>query len=192
MRRKSEKQLIRRLRERDESAFNKIVTSYQHKVYNLVYQIVRDRHEAEDVCQEVFVSVFRSIHRFRGDSQFSTWLYRIAVNHAKNRVKYLARRQRSKQQSLDDTREGDMAEPIGERIANPERTALGLELEEVLQNAIATLDEDQRTLIVLRDIQSLTYAEISEIAQIPEGTVKSRLHRARMQLTHIVKRHMDG
>ena len=192
MRARSEKHLIRKLRERDESAFNKVVTLYQHKVFSVVFRMIGDRQEAEDISQEVFISVFRSIDRFRGDSQFSTWLFRIAVNHTKNRIKYLARRQAAKQQPLDESRAGELGNPIGEKIAGPDKVAMGLELEDILKKGIAKLDDEQRALVVLRDIQGLTYAEISTISELPIGTVKSRLHRARLNLSRIVRNHMKG
>lgn len=190
---RQEDKLVRLLKRRDEGAFRKVVALYQHRVYNLCFRMLGNVQEAEDLAQDVFVTVFRSIDSFRGDSKFSTWLYRIATNHAKNRIKYLARRKSRQKQPLDDVDEGALGEPIGgERVSRPDRQAMGHELERLLQRAIAELDEEHRTLIVLREIESLSYQEIGEITGLAAGTVKSRLHRARLQLKEIVDRYQAG
>ena len=93
---KRDRKLVRALRARDEDAFRELVSVYQHKVFNIIYRILNDRQEAEDVAQEVFITVFKHIDQFRGDAKFSTWLYRIATNHARNRIKYLSRRAKKK------------------------------------------------------------------------------------------------
>src|SRR5215831_20192318 len=103
-----ERLLIRRLQQRDEKAFEEVVRLYQHKVYNLVYRMLGNREEAEDVAQEVFVTVFKAIDSFRGEAKFSTWLYRIAANHCKNRLKYLGRRARRRTEDLDGTAEREL------------------------------------------------------------------------------------
>lgn len=180
-----ERLLIRRLKERDEKAFKEIVRRYSDQVYNMTYRMLGNREEAEDVAQEVFIIVFKSIDSFRGDSKFSTWLYRITANTCKNRIKYLARRyDRSKSQydeSIDSNQAaGALTAPSAPR--RPDAALQGLELEQKLQAAIDSLDEDHRLLVVLRDIQELSYDEICEITGVPEGTVKSRLHRARAAL----------
>lgn len=189
---KQEKKLLRLLKQRDESAFRKVVTLYQHKVFNLVFRMLGDEQEAEDVAQEVFVSVFKSIDSFRGESKFSTWLYRIATNHARNRIKYLARRKNRQKDSLQDVEEGALNNPIGSRPVAPDRVLMGRELERVMQHAIASLEEEHRTLIVLREIEHLSYAEIGEITGLAAGTVKSRLFRARLQLKTIVSQYLAG
>ena len=183
---KQEEKLIRLLKQRDERAFRKMVKLYQNKVYNLVYRMLGDQGEAEDLAQDVFVTVFKSIDGFRGDAKLSTWLYRIATNHAKNRIKYLARRKTKKSDPIDDLIESPSMQPIGERIARPDRVVMGKELEQTLQRAIASLEEEHRTLIVLREIENLSYAEIQEITGLAVGTVKSRLHRARLQLKKVI------
>lgn len=191
---RQEDKLVRLLKRRDEAAFRRMVGLYQHKVYNLCFRMLGNAQEAEDLAQDVFVTVFRSIDSFRGDSQFSTWLYRIATNHAKNRILYLARRKSRQRQPLDEVDEAALGEPIGggERVSRPDRQAMGHELERLLQHAIAQLDEEHRTLIVLREIENLSYQEIGEITGLAAGTVKSRLHRARLQLKEIVDRYQAG
>src|SRR6185295_19061844 len=104
-----ERLLIRRLQQRDERAFKEVVRLYQHKVYNLVYRMIGNREEAEDVAQEVFVTLFKSIDSFRGEAKFSTWLYRIATNHTKNRLKYLGRRSYKATGELDEAAERELA-----------------------------------------------------------------------------------
>ena len=180
-----ERLLIRRLKDRDEKAFREIVRRYSDQVYNMTYRMLGNREEAEDVAQEVFIIVFKSIDSFRGDSKFSTWLYRITANTCKNRIKYLARRHDRQKSEYDegidrDQAAGAVTAPNAPR--RPDAAMAGLELELKLQDAINSLDEDHRLLVVLRDIQELSYEEICEIMGLPEGTVKSRLHRARAAL----------
>ena len=186
---KQEQKLIRRLKSRDEAAFRAVVRLYQDKVYNLVYRMLGDVQEAEDISQEVFITVFKNIDAFRGDSRFSTWLFRIAINHCKNRLKYLGRRARGRTQTLDDTPEGALGQAaLGAQLPRPDSMAVGKELEKVVQRAIGMLDEEHRALIVLRDIEHMPYDEISTITGLNLGTVKSRLHRARVALKEQVRR----
>lgn len=182
-----ERLLLRRLRERDERAFREMVEEHQDRVFNLLYRMIGAREEARDLAQEVFVTVFKSIDQFRGDSKLSTWLYRIAANHCKNRIKYLSRRHDRDTGVLDDVAEKASAAqggvPIASgHIAGPHAALEGAETERLVQRAIAELDEDQRLVVVLRDIEELSYEEIGAITGLPEGTVKSRLHRARLAL----------
>ena len=188
-----ERLLLRKLHERDEEAFREIVELYRNRVYNLSYRMLGNREEAEDISQEVFITIFKSVDTFRGDSKLSTWLYRIAANHCKNRIKYLARRHDRSQDQYDE-------EVLRERAAGaltspsqapaPDQHLEGVELEQLMQSAIAALDEDHRLLVVLRDIEELSYEEICGITSLPEGTVKSRLHRARMALRKKMLKHM--
>jgi RNA polymerase sigma-70 factor (ECF subfamily) len=181
-----ERMLIRRLQQRDERAFEEVVRLYRHKVFNLLFRMTGSREEAEDLAQDVFVTVLKAIDTFRGESKFSTWLYRIATNHCKNRIKYLGRRSHNSTTELNDAAERDLqrAQPstLTPHVAGPEAVLEGLQLERIVQAGIASLDEEHRTLIVLRDIENLSYEEISAITGLPEGTVKSRLHRGRMAL----------
>jgi RNA polymerase sigma-70 factor (ECF subfamily) len=185
-----EHRLIERLRQRDELAFNEIVELYQSRVYNLVYRMLGNREEARDVAQEVFITVFKAIHLFRGESKFSTWLYRIATNHCKNRLKYLGRRAVFPKTQLDELTEREQLESASMStsgtVERPDRLLEGREVEKLLQEALEELDEDHRLLIVLRDVQNMSYQEISDITQLAEGTVKSRLHRARAALRELL------
>ncbi|MGD0837074.1 MAG: sigma-70 family RNA polymerase sigma factor [Polyangia bacterium] len=182
----SERMLLGRLLKRDEDAFSEVVRAYGDRVYNLVLRLVGSPAEAEDIAQEVFVTVFKSIDSYRGEAKLSTWILRIAANHAKNRIKYLARRRTTGQMLADGTDVTEMADedtaPAQAHFDAPDVILEAVETERLLQSAIAKLDEEQRLLVVLRDVEELSYDEIIEITGLPEGTVKSRLHRARMAL----------
>jgi RNA polymerase sigma-70 factor (ECF subfamily) len=189
----TERRLIRRLRERDEKAFQEMVEQYRNQVFNLTFRMLGSREEAEDVSQEVFITIFKYIDSFRGDSKFSTWLYRITVNHCKNRIKYLSRRHDRRQSEYDDqlTRQGaDAGLAAPNAMPRPDSYVESVELGSLMQACLATLDEEHRTLIVLRDVEELSYEEICRITNLPEGTVKSRLHRARMALRKKIQKQM--
>ena len=186
--------LLRRLRARDERAFEEMVSLYRDRVFGLILRMVGNREEAEDLAQEVFITVLKSIDGFRGESKFSTWLYRIAANHTKNRIKYLQRRAYKATGEYDEAAEhavqrGEAAAP---RPLNPESAMAGAQIDRVVQGAIAELDEDHRELVVLRDMEELSYEEIVAVTGLNEGTVKSRLHRARTALKEIVQRRLQG
>jgi RNA polymerase sigma-70 factor, ECF subfamily len=190
-----ERRLIRRLRDRDERAFREVVEQFGDQIYNLTYRMLGDAGEAEDLAQEVFITLFKSIDSFRGDSKLSTWLYRIAANHCKNRIKYLARRHDRQQSSyLDEVAvaEGGAAARVAgvSSPPAPDTQLAGMQLERIVQQTIAELDDDQRLLVILRDVEELSYGEICEITSLPEGTVKSRLHRARMALRRKMQKHI--
>ena len=186
----AERKLVERLKRRDEAAFNAFVRLYQDKVFALVNRMLGNRAEAEDLAQEVFITVFRSIDSFRGDSRIGTWLYRVAVNHCKNRMKYLDHRSTKGHDAIEDAPETQMTEggPVTSRVDRPDEAMEGTEIEKKIQAALASLDEDHRTLIVLRDLEGLAYEEIVTITGLPDGTVKSRLHRARAALRDAIER----
>jgi len=187
----SERMLLGRLVKRDEEAFNEVVRSYGDRVYNLVLRLVGSPSEAEDIAQEVFVTVFKSIESYRGEAKLSTWILRIAANHSKNRIKYLARRRTSGQELRDGTDATEMADegtaPAQAHFDAPDVVLEAAETERLMQAAIAKLDEEQRLLVILRDVEEMSYDEIVEITGLPEGTVKSRLHRARMALKDMLE-----
>jgi RNA polymerase sigma-70 factor (ECF subfamily) len=188
----AERLLIARLKERDGQAFDEIVQLYGDKVFNLVYRMLGNRHEAEDVAQEVFITVFKTVDGFRGEAKFSTWLLRIAANQSKNRIKYLSRR--PTEGEIDDVVEARAAAETPARavqahIDGPDVLMEAAELETLMQRAIAALDEEHRLLVILRDVEELSYQEIGEITGIPEGTIKSRLHRARVAIKEELDKH---
>jgi RNA polymerase sigma-70 factor (ECF subfamily) len=184
----NEEQLLRRLRARDERAFTTLVITHQTRVYGLCLRMVGNAAEAEDLAQEVFVRAFQAVDRFRGDSLLSTWLYRIGINLCKNRLKYLGRRGQGRRSSLEDVNEaalddaGGPNRPLAEPRPRPDHALEGNEARDLIQSALDTLDPEHRELLVLRDIEGLSYAEVVGITGLPVGTVKSRLHRARAAL----------
>ncbi len=187
-----ERSLLRRLRERDERAFRELVMQHRDRVYNICYRMMGNRSEAEDVAQEVFIAVFKTIDSFREESKFSTWLYRVSVNHCKNRIKYLARRHDRDRDELDENSAGANGAILGNpvRAAQPDRALESVQMEEVLREAVNSLDEEHRIVVVLRDIEDLSIEEICEITDLPDGTVKSRLHRARLALRKKLQKHV--
>jgi RNA polymerase sigma-70 factor, ECF subfamily len=190
----SEAQFIARLVARDESAFNELVLAYERRVFALVFRMLGRRDEAEDLSQEVFVQVFKAIDQFRGDAKLSTWIYRIAVNLCKNKSKYLARRHAGEQDDVDAVLErvplsAAKGVSVGD-VSRPDELVEGMELERVVKHAIAQLEPEFREVLVLRDVEDLSYEEIAAITGLPDGTVKSRIHRARAQLRALVEKVM--
>jgi len=187
-----ERSLLRRLRDRDERAFRELLELHRDRVYNITFRMLGNRAEAEDVAQEVFISVFKTIDQFREESKFSTWLYRVAVNHCKNRIKYRARRYDRAHEELDEMSHQANGAVVGApaRAAQPDRALEGAQLERLLQEAISNLDDDHRIVVVLRDVEDLSIEEICDITGLPDGTVKSRLHRARLALRKKLQRHV--
>ncbi len=187
----TEAQFVARLVARDEGAFNELVTTYERRVFALVFRMLGRRDEAEDLAQEVFVQVFKAIDQFRGESKLSTWIYRIAVNLCKNRTKYLSRRHAGKQDDLDAIHERSAFASargvvVGE-ASRPDELVEGMQLEIVVKRAIAQVDQDFREVMVLRDVEDLSYEEIASVTGLPAGTVKSRIHRGRAQLRALVE-----
>jgi RNA polymerase sigma-70 factor (ECF subfamily) len=189
-----EAQFIARLVARDESAFNELVVTYERRVFALVFRMLGRRDEAEDLAQEVFVQVFKAIDQFRGESKLSTWIYRIAVNLCKNRSKYLSRRHLGDQDDVDAMAErvplsAAKGVSVGD-VSRPDDLVEGMQLEVVVKRAIAELEPEFREVLVLRDVEDLSYEEIASITGLPDGTVKSRIHRARAQLRALVEKAM--
>jgi RNA polymerase sigma-70 factor (ECF subfamily) len=188
-----EQELVARLRRRDEAAFNAFVLRYQDRVFRILLRMLGDRAEAEDLAQEVFISIFKAIDSFRGDSLLSTWVYRVAANHCRNRLKYLSRRRR---QLTDDFDEESVAAAAGasapDRQGTPDRLLEARQTERLLEEGLRELDDEQRELVVLREVEHLSYEEIMAITGLPEGTVKSRLHRARSALREHLERRERG
>jgi len=184
--------LLRRLLDRDERAFRHLVEQHRDKVFNITFRMLGNRAEAEDVAQEVFISVFKSIEQYREEAKFSTWLYRIAVNHCKNRIKYLSRRHTRDQVEIDEsTHDTGVNGSIGAPLpSSPHKALESAQAEKLMREAIATLDEDQRIVVVLRDVEDMSIEEICAITELPDGTVKSRLHRARLVLRKKLQRHL--
>jgi RNA polymerase sigma-70 factor (ECF subfamily) len=173
--------LVQRCAAKDEIACAELVGEHQRMVVQLAVNLLDDRDEALDVSQEVFLRVFRTIHRFRGQSSLRTWIYRIAVNQARNRHRFWRRRRRADQVSLED-HVSVHGELVSTHQATPERELAQKELGDRLQRALNNLPFDQRTAIVLREVDGLSYDEIAFSLGVAIGTVKSRLTRARQAL----------
>lgn len=182
--RTSDVELVKRFKDGDRSAYNEIVRRYQNRVFSMCFRWMGDRSIAEEVAQDVFLALFRALDRFRGDAKLSTWIFRVTVNHCKNRSLYRQRRGKGRHVTIDgDMRDDDS--PKRQIAAEGPGTDVSVhrsEAEELLHEGLAALDEDQRRIIILRDINDLSYDEIAKILKLPKGTVKSRLHRARGEL----------
>ena len=178
----SDWECVQKVQSGDTDAFEVLVRRHEKRIFNLLYRWLGNYDEAADVAQEVFLSAFRAIKRFRGDSSFATWLYRIGVNHAKNRQKSLAlarRRQEAAQHS----------EPTDDSPLDPAKEVEQRELHDLVQQGLSRLQADDALLIVLHDLQELRYEEIATVLDVPLGTVKSRLHRARQALKDKLSSH---
>jgi RNA polymerase sigma-70 factor, ECF subfamily len=188
----SERRFIDRLVARDERAFNELVQTYERRVYTLVFRMLGRRDEAEDMAQEVFVQVFKAIGTFRGESKLSTWIYRIAVNVCKNRAKYWVRRHDDKQDDFEPAAERLPATEVRAAtfadVSRPDHAVEGFQIERIVQRSIAELEPEFREVLILRDVEELSYEEIAEITGLPDGTVKSRIFRARVLLKSKVER----
>jgi len=174
----SDKKLVERVQKGDKGAFDLLVLKYQHKIVNLVMRYVRDPELALDIAQEAFIKAYRALPRFRGDSAFYTWMYRIAVNTAKNHLAAQRRRPMDVELDLQDPEQYDLHAKLKE-TDTPEGVALSNELQETVERAIAALPEDLRTAIILRELEGMSYEEIAETMECPVGTVRSRIFRAR-------------
>ena len=173
--------LIQRCVLGEEAACAELVAEHQRMIVQLATNLLSDREEALDLCQEVFLRVFRTIHRFRGQSSLRTWIYRIAVNQARNRHRFWRRRRRADQVSLD-AHVASHGDCISDTALTPDRLLAQKELGDRLQRALDHLPFDQRTAVVLREIDGLSYEEIAFSLGVAVGTVKSRLTRARQVL----------
>ena len=173
-----DEQLVERVQRGDKNAFNLLVRKYQHKVVNLVARYVNNPGDVPDVVQEAFIKAYRALPTFRGESAFYTWLYRIAVNSAKNYLTSQGRRPPSSDVEADEAEYYGGGEALQE-VATPENLALTDEIKRTVFAAIEALPEDLRTAITLREMEGLSYEEIAEIMDCPVGTVRSRIFRAR-------------
>lgn len=170
--------LVERVQQGDKSAFDVLVRKYQHKVVSLVSRYVSDQAEALDVTQEAFIKAYRAIGNFRGDSAFFTWMYRIAINTAKN---YLVAQSRRPPASDLDAQEAEQyaGDSRLRDTGSPEHELLRQEIEQTIQDAIAILPDDLRTAITLREVEGMSYEDIASAMECPIGTVRSRIFRAR-------------
>lgn len=173
-----DKQLVERVQKGDKRAFDLLVLKYQSRIMALVVRFVHDQHEAQDVTQEAFIKAYRALGNFRGDSAFYTWLYRIAINTAKN---YLVSRNRRPPSTDVDAGDAEFyeGEHALKNIDTPERLLMRDEVDQALQKSISKLPEDLRVALTMREYEGLSYEDIAIIMQCPVGTVRSRIFRAR-------------
>lgn len=177
--------LIRAFQKGENNAFDALVIRYKDRVFNLCLRFLGDYHEAEDIAQDVFIKAYKSLKNFRFESSFFTWLYRIAINSCKNKVKSLGYRFRKSEAKIDTSEESfeDFQREQGaDSYGNPASDLENKETMQTLQRAINSLPSDQKSVVILRDIQGLSYEEITEMTGFKLGTLKSRLSRARYSL----------
>lgn len=178
--------LVRRVQQGDRSAFDLLVLKYQHKILKLIMRYVRDSSEALDVAQEAFLKAYRAIRSFRGDSAFYTWLYRIAINTAKNHVVAAGRKPAYYDLDLQDSDNSEIFAKLKD-IDTPEALTLSEELRQTVDKAIRELPDDLRTAILLREIEGMSYEGIAQTMDCPVGTVRSRIFRAREAIDKKIK-----
>jgi RNA polymerase sigma-70 factor (ECF subfamily) len=187
----SDQQLVAKVQAGDKRAFDLLVLKYQHKIFGLVSRYVKDSHEVQDVTQEAFIKAYRALPKFRGDSAFYTWLYRIATNTAKNYLVSRGRRPPGTDVDVEDAEYYDSGAPLRD-LENPENQLFGEELKAVVHRAIGELPDDLRAAVTLREFDGLSYEDIAEIMDCPVGTIRSRIFRAREAIDKQVKIQLDG
>ena len=182
----TDQQLVDRVLAGDKNAFNLLVLRYQHRVAALISRFIHDPQEVEDVAQEAFIKAYRALPLFRGDSAFYTWLYRIAVNTAKNHLVSRSRRPPATDLEVDEAEVTELGTVLRE-IENPEGSLATAKLKAAIDTAIEELPEDLRTAFTLREFSGLSYEDITEVMDCPVGTVRSRIFRAREAIDKKIK-----
>jgi RNA polymerase sigma-70 factor (ECF subfamily) len=188
---RAETEFIERLRRGEAAAFEELVAERSGEIYGLLFRLTENSEEARDLAQETFLRAFQSIDRFRGEADLRTWIYRIAINQARNRWRWWRRRRRDATVSLDATQgqsNQTLMKTLAEPSGNPEQQALAHERELALRSALQKVGRPYREAVILRDIEGFTYEEIATTLEINVGTVKSRLARGRQEL----KRKLEG
>ena len=184
--------LVRRVQRGDKTAFDLLVRKYQHKVVKLVLRYVRNPAEAEDIAQEAFIKAYRALPQFRGDSAFYTWMYRIAINTAKNSLASRDRSPIAYDLDLTDPEESHSVQTKLQDPDTPEGMALTEEIRLIVNSAIEALPEELKTAIVLRELDGLSYEEIAAAMECPVGTVRSRIFRAREAIDKRLREVFEG
>ena len=186
----TDQQLVRRAQKGDLRAFDLLVLKYQGRIGSLVSRYVSDSAEVEDVTQEAFIKAFRALDKFRGDSAFYTWLYRIAANAAKNHLVARGRRP-SSDATIEDAELFDHGGALMEE-GTPEEVAMGEELARVVEEALASLPDELRAALTLREFEGLSYDDIAAVLECPVGTVRSRIFRAREAIDERIREQVSG
>ena len=187
----SDLELVERVQKGDKASFDILVLRYQHKVIKLILRYVRDAAEAQDVAQEAFIKAYRALPNFRGDSAFYTWLYRIAINTAKNSLVARKRRPLDYDLDLQDPEQHAMQSKLQD-TDTPEALLLSDEIRQTVNEAMMALPEDLRAAIVMREIDGLSYEEIASAMECPVGTVRSRIFRAREAIDDRLRPLIEG
>ena len=187
----TDQQLVARVQKGDSRAFDMLVLTYQHKIMGLISRYVHDSDEVQDVAQEAFIKAYRALPRFRGDSAFYTWLYRIAINTAKNHLVSRSRRPPGSDVEIEDAEYFEAGDAL-RTIETPESALFGAELKAVVEGAIGELPDDLRTAVTLREFDGLSYEDIADVMDCPVGTVRSRIFRAREAIDKQVREQLDG
>ncbi|GGD67611.1 RNA polymerase sigma factor RpoE [Lacimicrobium alkaliphilum] len=182
----TDQQLVERVQQGDKNAFNLLVVKYQHKVAHLVSRYVKNSGDVADVAQETFIKAYRALPNFRGDSAFYTWLYRIAVNSAKNYLVAQGRKPPANDVDADEADFYDGSDALKENNS-PERSLMSAQMEKLLFDTVDKLPEDLRMAITLRELEGLSYEEIATVMECPVGTVRSRIFRAREAIDKVVQ-----
>ncbi|MBL4852103.1 MAG: RNA polymerase sigma factor RpoE [Gammaproteobacteria bacterium] len=178
-----DEELVERVKQGDKKAFDALVLKYQHRLIKLISGYIRDQSEVHDVAQESFIKAYRALPNFRGDSAFYTWLYRIAINTAKNYL--VSQKRKPRMMDIDDEAlSGLHSRPELHDIATPERLLQRDEVEKTIFSAIEELPEDLRVAVTLRELEGLSYEEIAQAMECPIGTVRSRIFRARESINN--------
>jgi RNA polymerase sigma-70 factor (ECF subfamily) len=183
--------IVERVQRGDKRAFDLLVTKYQRKIFRLLSRLIRDPGEIEDVAQEAFIKAYRALPNFRGESAFYTWLYRIAINTAKNHLVAQGRRApTSTETEVEDAENFDEADGLRD-VNTPDAVMMSRQVGDAVNRAIDRLPEDLRTAIVLRELEGLSYEEIAESMNCPIGTVRSRIFRAREAIANELRPLLD-
>ena len=192
----SDDELVERYLGGDRRAFEGLVLRHQDRIYRLCLRTLGSPSRAEEAAQEVFVKVYRHLDKFRGDSKFTTWLYRVALNHCRNVQAYRARRHEKRHDSLDAEIEGEDGSTRRKELADegpsPEENLLTAQRLQIMTEELAQLDPIWKEILLLRDVEGLSYEEIGESLDLAPGTVKSRIHRARGELKERLSRRLKG
>ncbi len=186
----TDKLLVERVKSGDKAAFDALVLKYQHRVVSLVSRFVKSHADALDVTQEAFLKAYRALPNFRGDSAFYTWLYRIAVNTAKNYLTMQSRRSGELNQDISEIEQIEVSDALRDK-ATPERLLLRDEIQATVISAIEQLPEDLRVAIMLREVDGMSYEDIAAVMECPIGTVRSRIFRAREAIDKQLKPLLD-
>lgn len=184
----NEEELVKRARDGDSAAFETLMHDYFKRIYNIAFRIAGNADDAADMTQETMIKLLRNIKSFKGESKFSTWVYRVATNTCLDELKKLRKNNARSLSDSFDTGEGEIPYDVEDTAPTPEQSAEKHELRDMVAKAVLRLSGDHRAAIVLRDIRGFSYTEIAEILGCSEGTVKSRISRARAQLKQVLEK----